>query len=65
MEQDTPRPSIRYDVVHGQEQDVVLVAQTEQDRSHQRSSGQIEWTPGFLGCQSHRSRFSLLLGDLP
>ncbi|RMM31117.1 hypothetical protein ALQ80_200166 [Pseudomonas coronafaciens pv. oryzae] len=50
--QNAHRPAIRYDVVHGQQQHMLFIAQTNQAPSNQRSLLKIEAPNGFFVHQS-------------
>ena len=52
-------------MVHGQQQGVLLLVQTQQSGPQERTPGQIKWTPGLPGCQSPQLGFLLGFGQFP
>ena len=55
------RPAVTGDVVHRQEQDVIVRCEAQQLRSHHRSRGKIEMTSCLFVCELLNKIFALRL----
>ncbi len=59
------RPQVGDDVVHGEQQDVLVVGQTQEPHPHQRAGAEIEGTGELLPGQLHDARLSFGSAQVP